>query len=393
MLACQRHKKISQKFPHSEHLIRTTMTVGATMALLIGLNASVSALPFDLPGLSSPRPAPPAQRTVALHTPASTKGKQLAKPEPANELAAKAKGTLQIVISLDKQSLELYSDGAPIAHSRVSTGMRGRATPSGVYSVIQKDRWHRSNLYEDAPMFFMQRITWSGVAMHQGIVPNYPASHGCIRMPEAFAKQMWGTTRVGVRVIISRQETAPVAVSHPSLFVHKAPPPVATLSPQQSLAAAQQAWKLAELTDMQDLAQISIVDAPTAILPTPEVQRPLKAGPVSVFISRKEGKLFVRKGFDPVFDTPITIANPQTPLGTHVFTALTEDENTHAFRWNVVSVNTQSSPTAALDRITIPEEASDRIAEMMSPGSSLIISDHGLGGETGKGTDFIVTNP
>ena len=102
-----------------------------------------------------------------------------------------------VIISLDKQQLTLYSGDQPIAHSRVSTGMAGHSTPKGVFSVIQKDRWHHSNIYSNAPMYFMQRITWSGVAMHQGYVPNYAASHGCIRLPEAFAKQMWGLTKLG----------------------------------------------------------------------------------------------------------------------------------------------------------------------------------------------------
>jgi len=118
-----------------------------------------------------------------------------------DDVAAKAKGLLSVIISIDKQRLTLYSDGQPIAYSRVSTGVPGHPTPTGVFSVIQKDRWHHSNIYSNAPMYFMQRITWSGVAMHEGVVPNHPASHGCIRLPGAFARQMWGITKLGVRVI------------------------------------------------------------------------------------------------------------------------------------------------------------------------------------------------
>jgi hypothetical protein len=145
--------------------------------------------------------------------------------------------------------------------------------------------------------------------------------------------------------------------------------------------------------------------------------KPLKPGPISVFISRKEGKIFVRKGFEPVLDAPVTIERPDQPLGTHVFTALAfKDDNTN-LRWMVVSIPTQvgapaqkartgkkqkhvaSAPaptvvtetaTGALDRVTIPQDTLDRISELMSPGASLIISDKGLGPETGKGTDFIV---
>src|SRR5262249_31237790 len=146
--------------------------------------------------------------------------------EGTRELADKAKGPLQILVSLDKQELTLYAGGEVIAHSRVSSGRQGRATPTGVFSIIQKDRYHHSNLYDDAPMPCMQRITWSGVALHQGIVPNYPASHGCIRLPEAFAKQLWTTTQMGARVIVTHEQAQAVDFRHPALFVpHHEPAP------------------------------------------------------------------------------------------------------------------------------------------------------------------------
>ena len=143
--------------------------------------------------------------------------------------------------------------------------------------------------------------------------------------------------------------------------------------------------------------------------------RPLKPGPVSVFISRKEGKLFVRKGFEPVFDVPVTFEQPDQPLGTHVFTALAFNDDNTTLRWNVMSMPgagsapvkpvkkaekgkkvevaatmPTSNATDALNRVTIPQDAIDRISRLMSPGASLIISDKGISGETGKGTDFIV---
>src|SRR2546430_3535904 len=107
----------------------------------------------------------------------------------------------------------LYSDGQPIAYSRVSTGVPGHPTPTGVFSVIQKDRWHHSNIYSNAPMPFMQRITWSGVALHQGVVTGRPASHGCIRLTHDFARRLWSLTKVGVRVIVARDEVAPVEIA------------------------------------------------------------------------------------------------------------------------------------------------------------------------------------
>jgi lipoprotein-anchoring transpeptidase ErfK/SrfK len=379
----------------------------ATPAAALGLFGEPRAAAAPRVDSAPPRAVRPVAPTpAAVRAKATTVAKATTEP---NELAAKAKGPLQILVSLDKQELTLLSGGEVIAHSRVSTGQRGRSTPTGVFSIIQKDRWHRSNLYDDAPMWFMQRITWSGVALHQGIVPNYPASHGCIRLPEAFAKQLWTTTRMGARVIITHEQALPVAIEHPALFVPRQepaappPPPAPAITQAQALKAAVQAWTFAELASSNPLAGMTMTDltvpaAPDAAMPNLEppkpAARPLKSGPLSVFISRKEGKLFVRKGFEPLFDVPVTIANPAEPIGTHVFTATSRKDDAN-LRWNVVSIASHSSdkPTraaTALDRITIPQEAIERISELVAPGSSLTISDHGLGTETGKGTDFIV---
>ena len=99
----------------------------------------------------------------------------------------------------------------------VSTGMKGHSTPMGVFSVIQKHKMHHSNIYSGAPMPYMQRITWSGIAMHAGVLPGYPASHGCIRMPMAFAVKMWNWTRMGARVIVTPGQMTPQNFSHPML--------------------------------------------------------------------------------------------------------------------------------------------------------------------------------
>jgi lipoprotein-anchoring transpeptidase ErfK/SrfK len=386
------------------------LTAGAALTLLAGLTAPAFANPNGLPQELRPiaAPIPELARPANLLRPARTlraptavsrlPGKSAkAAVATAGEPHAKPKGPLSIMISLDRQQLTLYAGSEPIAHSRVSTGQRGFSTPTGVFSIIQKDRYHRSNIYEDAPMYFMQRITWSGVALHQGVVPNYPASHGCIRLPEAFAKQLWGTTGIGVRVIITHDEVAPREISHAKLFAPK-PRDEVVASSVSSLEAAQQAWKIAQLGGSVPIAGAT----EEMITPTPEIvpqpaPRPLKSGPISVFISRKEGKLFVRKGFEPLFDTPVEIARADLPLGTHVFTAIGRKDDTASLRWTAVSMASSSraaashpSAAAALDRITIPQEAIDRISALTAPGTSVIISDHGLGPETGIGTDFIV---
>jgi lipoprotein-anchoring transpeptidase ErfK/SrfK len=411
----------------------------ASAALLAGLS-SANALPLNVQPAAAQSEAgrlvvKPNRLVVA------SREKSPAKKAGTDDVAAKAKGLLSVIISIDKQRLTLYSDGQPIAYSRVSTGVPGHPTPTGVFSIIQKDRWHRSNIYYNAPMYFMQRITWSGVAMHQGVVPNSPASHGCIRLPESFARQMWGITRLGVRVIITHGEVAPVAISNERLFTLKHEPAEpkgeAQANSPETVGGAFNALELARLSAAKRDGQASntVLDVSRPLTPAldamayaigaprettgPDVKpaepRPLKPGPISVFISRKEGKLFVRKGFEPVFDAPVTFEQPDRPLGTHVFTALAVNDDNTTLRWNVVSMPGATKPapvkksvkgkhvepaaapfvpasnaTEALDRVTIPPDALQRISELMSPGASLIISDKGLGGETGKGTDFIV---
>jgi lipoprotein-anchoring transpeptidase ErfK/SrfK len=148
-----------------------------------------------------------------------------AKKEAAiKETNAKPQGPLIIAISIEQQKVRVYDANGLFAESPVSTGMKGHSTPMGVFSIIQKHKMHRSNIYSGAPMPYMQRITWSGVALHAGVLPGYPASHGCIRMPTAFAMKMWNWTRMGVRVIITPGQITPASFSHPLLAAQKVVP-------------------------------------------------------------------------------------------------------------------------------------------------------------------------
>src|SRR5262245_42219617 len=133
-----------------------------------------------------------------------------------------------IVVSIARQQLTLYEHGEPVAHSPVSTGMAGHPTPTGIFSVIGKEIFHRSNIYSGAPMPYMQRITWSGVAMHAGVLPGYPASHGCIRMPPDFAVKLYGLTRMGARVLITQGEVVPAPFQNTHLFALARPPSQST---------------------------------------------------------------------------------------------------------------------------------------------------------------------
>ncbi len=158
------------------------------------------------------------------------------------EKESKPQGPLIISISIGQQKLRLYDANGLFAETPISTGMPGHPTPMGVFSVIQKQKFHRSNIYSGAPMPFMQRITWSGVAMHAGVLPGYPASHGCIRMPMGFAVKMYGWTRMGARVIVAPGDVTPASFSHPLLATIKvAPQPLTMQETKTDMAAVQPA--------------------------------------------------------------------------------------------------------------------------------------------------------
>ena len=341
---------------------------------------------------------------------------RLAKPAPAPDAP---KGPLQIIVSIADQRVSVYDDGALIARSAVSTGVPRHPTPTGVFSVIGKKRWHRSNLYSNAPMPYMQRITWSGIALHEGVVPGYPASHGCIRLKKDFAVRLWHLTRRGTRVIIAANDTQPVDITNPRLIAAK--PKAVSGSLESRVADADNTIMAAAAvyppsTPDADAQQATALAAPGSARAAAAPRKPV---PISVFVSRKLSRLFVRQAFAPLFDSPITIQHPEEPLGTHVFTAMRgEDEG--AVRWTVISmpekfprtahaskgrqpgnqiVETTPAPSspdkanAALDRIEIPPDVIERIAERLTPGSSFIVSDYGISRETGHDTDFIVVMP
>jgi hypothetical protein len=356
----------------------------------------------------------------------------------------KPQGPLVIAISIEKQTLKIYDSNGLFAETPVSTGMRGHATPTGVFSIIQKNKWHRSNLYSGAPMPYMQRITWSGVALHAGALPGYPASHGCIRLPTNFAQRLWSWTRLGARVIVTPGEVSPADFTHARLAARKPEPrkeaAVAAPAPTDALelrltplaphdeervqtadASGAMPSPPAAVDAAPEVAKEAATDAPPPLEGAADFIGPVKprSGHVAAFVSRKDGKLYVRQNFEPVFEAPVTIASPERPLGTHVFTARADADDAGALRWSVVSLPTPvrvarrdddgprrgraaatavdmppplppSTAAEALDRLTIPDDAMARIAMALAPGGSLVVSDHGLGDETGRGTDFIV---
>jgi lipoprotein-anchoring transpeptidase ErfK/SrfK len=165
------------------------------------------------------RPGPTVQKPKQ-----KSRNRQAKKTDAPEKEPSKPQGPVIISISIEKQKLRIYDANGFYAETPISTGMKGHPTPMGVFSVIQKQKLHHSNIYSGAPMPFMQRITWSGIAIHAGVLPGYPASHGCIRMPMAFAMKMWNWTKMGARVLVTPGEMTPSSFSHPLLVAQKVVP-------------------------------------------------------------------------------------------------------------------------------------------------------------------------
>ncbi|MCH9808588.1 MAG: L,D-transpeptidase family protein [Alphaproteobacteria bacterium] len=151
---------------------------------------------------------------ASISSPADARKRSRKAAEPIRQTA----GPLTIVISLKRQRINVYDNNGRVASSRISSGRPGNRTPTGVFSILQKRRRHYSNIYHGAAMPNMQRITWSGIAMHAGHLPGYPASHGCIRLPYSFSKKLFSMTEMGGRVIVAHNDYTPVSFSHAKLL-------------------------------------------------------------------------------------------------------------------------------------------------------------------------------
>jgi hypothetical protein len=183
----------------------------STFFTVVGVMALAIAVGVALPAEAKKRPQKPAEEPIA---------------DPANG------EPMILVVSLGSQKVDVYRGMTLITSSNVSTGTPAHATKAGVFSILEKQRIHHSNIYSGAPMPWMNRITWSGTALHAGVVPGYPASHGCIRLPFSFAPKLFQITTKGDNVIVARDRLAPQLIEHPVLFQPLPPPPAPVLVKQ-----------------------------------------------------------------------------------------------------------------------------------------------------------------
>ncbi|HEY2798335.1 MAG TPA: L,D-transpeptidase family protein [Thermoanaerobaculia bacterium] len=158
-------------------------------------------------------------------------------------------GPVVVVVSLSEQRADVYRNGVRVGVTTVSTGKPGHLTPTGIFTILNKDKDHRSKTYNDAPMPYSERLTWDGVALHAGGLPGYPESHGCVHLPTRFAQLLFGITHVGMTVVIASDRTAPHEVAHPA-FLSPVAVATGTPLPEEVLAAggsscSAEAWRSA----------------------------------------------------------------------------------------------------------------------------------------------------
>ncbi len=411
-----------------------------------------------------------------------------------------------MLVSLRNQSMKVYTGDQLTALSNVSTGKAGHRTPTGIFSILEKRRYHESNIYSQAPMPYMQRLTWSGIALHESnSVPDYPASHGCVRLPGAFASQLFGFTDRGAHVLITEDELTPQPIQHRNLIYPGGAPQNMSVKSLSAAPALQTSIQKADSSSVVRVVEykaetkpdssndalavvgsdfklrggMDVASSPaTTAAGEDEFKLPKSRAPIRILITRRTGRhlvqdiqamlnelgheageadgligpetgnaivryqksreltptgtvsvalagllhadtgrgafptgyIYVRQGFKPVFDAPIVLRDPSSPLGTHFLAALSQPNTPDGIRWvhtaladtprpspllDVVPRNRSSfvkpvSVHAALDRIEVPDNLQERLTAMMVPGSSLIVTDNGLNNESHLGTDFIV---
>ncbi len=273
------------------------------------------------------------------------------------------RGPVSIIVSIKEQLMHVHRRGVRIGVSTVSTGKKGHETPLGVFTILQKREEHVSNIY-GSEMPFMQRLTWTGIALHAGALPGYPASHGCVRLPLEFAELVFGATRLGTPVVIANRFTAP--------------------SPVMSSGVAGRTFTRSELGGLANRTRAYLDGDPEP--------RPV----TSVLVSRKDGHVIVMENGAVVTEGAATITGADQPFESEVFVLNGIAASGDDLTWEAIGYGTDEAGAGAtvsgnvLDRIQGPESVVTAIAERLAPGMILLITDDSIGVETRTDGDFVV---
>ena len=279
-------------------------------------------------------------------------GEYVWEPERAPE------GQLLIVASITEQVAYVYRNGIRIARSSVSTGRPGHRTPTGVFTILEKEVHHTSSIYKGAEMPYMERVTWSGIALHAGDLPGYPDSHGCVRLPLEFSKLLFGVTMKGATVIIADEHSAPAETVHPGLFFAQKG------QESEPIAAGQFDWNADK--------------SPT--------------GPVSFIVSSADKTVYVYR--NGVEIGRAGIPNPQvvSPLNDRVFSALQGTDADGHMRWiQATAKGTEGSSESlfvAAQKSGLSGEFLDKVKAVITRGATIIFTDRPVDPTTQSHTHF-----
>lgn len=277
-------------------------------------------------------------------------------------------GPVAIIVSLPDQLVHVYRNGIRIAVSTCSTGKPGHTTPAGVFTILQKDRNHHSSTYNNAPMPNMNRLTWSGVALHAGQLPGYPASHGCVRLPIEFSKLLFTITHVGTPVIIANEHSQPTQVTHPGLVLAQ--------DAETEFDSAEAKLLVNKLPDPDDTT----------------------AKTVSVIVSGADQTITILENGETVASGKAYIKDPTQPLGSHVFILSGPHDESQGLAWHAIgyapdSNDALAAPDAALiKRISGDPSVIEPMKARMHKGLVLVLTDLPAHPDTRTGKDFVILN-
>lgn len=281
-------------------------------------------------------------------------------------------GPILLVVSIDDQVAYVYRNAVLIARSTVSTGAPGHETPTGVFTILQKNKDHESNIYKGAKMPNMQRLTWSGIAMHAGDLPGYPASHGCVRLPYEFSEKLFAITDMGGTVVVTKRASVPSTSGKPASLL---------LS-----------------------SKVDPGSRPSEAFLGKTMWDPNRSpsGPVNFLLSGKDSTVYIYRNGVLIGQSPVFIRDPERPIPSGVFLMLegtVAGENTivpgRPIRpWATLALDGGSGGVAELrSRLVIPGDFGKQIYELAKPGTIILSTPESTSAKTRSNPDFTIMSP
>jgi hypothetical protein len=296
-----------------------------------------------------------AQHSAAVDTPIQS----LRPGEFIWEGGVAPEGPVVVVVSLPEQMAYVYRNGVRIGVTTASTGKAGHGTPTGVFTILNKDKDHHSKTYGNAPMPYSERLTMDGVALHAGGLPGYPSSHGCVHLPSEFARLLFGITQPGTTVVIAGASTAPRSVVHP-----------AALTPVDTTTGAPESDHSLGLFE--------------GFRWEPEAA---PMGPLTLVASAADQRIIVMRNGVEIGRARIKVNNAGQPLGTHAYTVLAGGGSGHP-RWSAVGLPGHAAESGgahdenALERLHLPQAMRSQLYPLLGPGTTLLVTDASILKET-----------